>query len=481
MKKCMLIAIIAILLPIKAFAYDTEDIINKTASSLSETVGVGSEWLIIGAVGGGAENADKLAERYINAASEYLKENNGILHERRYTEYSRMVIALETIGENSRDFAGFNIAFPLGDYEKTVMQGLNGSIWALTALNSAECEAPKNSGAAIQATKSMYLENILSSQNDDGGWALTNGGESDIDITAMALCAIADYSAEENVSDAVEKALMYISEKQNENGGFYSWGNESSESAAQVLTALCALGISEKDSRFVKNGKTVFDNLMSYYDGNGGFYHTHNDEQTNIIATQQALCAVAAYKRYSEGKSFLYGGNQTGFFDIADIPEKSKIEYLAENGIISGKSKYSFDPDNFVTRAEFACIAVKALGISAEGADCFSDVSESDWYYPYIFAAYKAEIVSGVSETEFNPHGNITLEEAAAMICRAADFRGKYSEADNLVNIQNASEWAIKPLAFCAENGILQDGLKDAKKVISRAVTADMIYNLLQL
>lgn len=67
------------------------------------------------------------------------------------------------------------------------------------------------------------------------------------------------------VAKATEGALACMSKQQNAQGGYASWGNVNSESCVQMIVALCELGISLDDSRFVKNGNTLLDNLMTFY------------------------------------------------------------------------------------------------------------------------------------------------------------------------------------------------------------------------
>ncbi len=114
---------------------------------------------------------------------------------------------------------------------------------------------PYNADAQIHATREMYVEKIINSQLDDGGWSLLGSGESDVDVTAMALQALSNYTDNSEVSNCVNKAISFYRQVKNKNGGYSSWGTENSESCAQVIVALCELGISPLDERFEKNGK----------------------------------------------------------------------------------------------------------------------------------------------------------------------------------------------------------------------------------
>ena len=68
----------------------------------------------------------------------YLKENDGILSDHKYTEYSRVVLALKSIGAAPTDIGGYDVQKPLEDFDTVTAQGLNGAVFALLALN-ADC------------------------------------------------------------------------------------------------------------------------------------------------------------------------------------------------------------------------------------------------------------------------------------------------------------------------------------------------------
>ena len=97
-----------------------------------------------------------------------------------------------------------------------------------------------------------------------------------------------------------EKLIQVILDAQLNDGGFGSWGTINSESCAQVIVALTALGIDPTaDSRFVKNGLTVLDALASFYVTGGGFRHTAGGER-NGMATEQG------YYRFANAQTRLY-------------------------------------------------------------------------------------------------------------------------------------------------------------------------------
>ena len=160
-----------------------------------EVGSIGGEWAVIGLARSGYSVPADYYDEYYTRVEKYVKNCSGVLHERKYTEYSRVILALTAIGRDPSKVAGYNLLTPLGDFEKTIWQGLNGPIWALIALDSGNYDIPKNSAAKTQATRQLYIDEILNNQMKDGGWSLTGTGDSDVDITAMALQALAKYQA----------------------------------------------------------------------------------------------------------------------------------------------------------------------------------------------------------------------------------------------------------------------------------------------
>ena len=200
---------------------------------------------------------------------------------------------------------------------------MNGPIWALIALDSHDYEIPTNPNAAEQATREKLIAYILDKQLSDGGWALS-GQAADADITGMAVQALAPYyKTNAQVKTAVDKALVCMSEIQHDNGGYGSIDGVSTESAAQIIVALTALGIDpETDSRFVKNGISVVDALCLFAIDGGGFAHIPGDS-VNGMATEQGQYALVAYYRFKNGQTALYDMSdvQIGSTDSNEPPE----------------------------------------------------------------------------------------------------------------------------------------------------------------
>ena len=494
---------------------DIDQAVSSAATYIYKTVAdpivssVGGEWAVLGLARSNAHIDSKYFEKYHANVQSYVQSKDGILHSRKYTEYSRVVIALTAIGKNPEDVAGYNLVESLLDYDKTIWQGINGPVWALIALDCG------NYGT--MEIRERYIARILECEKANGGWALSDSQQNaEVDITAMALIALSRYKDRQDVREAIDRAINLLSDMQNESGGYLAYNKQASESTAQVLTALSALQISYKDARFVKNGKTLIDNIYSFRQKDGSFSHT---DKTNLMATEQCLYALVAAQRLEKGKTPLFDMrdvpkiSNTGvglfgkdadvkaseikfpgktFSDIAGHKNQTAIEKLAERGIINGMSENSFAPDRVVTRAEFAAITVRALGLPMVNKTYkFADVNDLDWYAQYVNATYSYGIINGVSETEFNPNGEITIEQASAMVERAAKLCGKENLLDGIAiknvlagftDYMTVSQWAKPSVAFCLENDILDKGEIEIKPLAAakRCQIAQMLYNMLK-
>jgi hypothetical protein len=231
-----------------------------------------------------------------------------------------VILALTAIGKDVTNVDGHNLLSGLNDMDYVCKQGINGPIWALLAFDSGNYPTP-----AGNVTRDSLIHVILEAQLADGGWALT-GSISDADITGMALQALARYyKTNADVTEAVDKAIAALSMMQAADGSFASVDGGSSESVAQVIAALSALGIdADTDTRFIKNGVSALDALCAFFVEDGGFKHIH-DGKLDGMATEQSYYALVAYFRMLEGKSALF--NMTDVVDMGgDQAEEEPVE-----------------------------------------------------------------------------------------------------------------------------------------------------------
>lgn len=304
---------------------------------------IGGEWMVLGLARSDRE-VPNVAE-YYQSVLDYVRQNideNQRLHKVKSTDNSRIILALTAIGRDVTDVDGHNLLLGLNDLDFVKKQGNNGPIWALLALDSGNYPVP-----AGNVTRQALIDELLSVQTSDGGWAIT-GDEADSDMTGMALQALAPYyKTDLKVQEAVDKAVARLSEMQNDDGGFSTFGGggkiATSESTSQVIVALTALGINpDTDERFVKNGYSAIDALLKYCVAGGGFKHVL-DSQIDGMATEQAYYALTAYYRFLSGKTSLYdmtdvidmGGDPVEFVEEATVPATtapSEVELVKSGG-----------------------------------------------------------------------------------------------------------------------------------------------------
>ncbi len=304
-----LLLLLAMLVSLAACGKE-ETPIEKTARYLQAQIpeptcaAVGGDWLVFGLARSGLKAPQKYFDTYYKNVEDYIVSVDGVLSRKKNTEYSRVILALTAIGKNPADAAGFNLLLPLGDFDETVRQGVNGAIFALLALDSGGYEIPEAPEAETQATRELYVGELLRREIPDGGWTLT-GGEPDVDITAMTLQALAKYRDWQDVEDAVQRGIAALSALQEPNGAYLSWDEENSESVCQVIVALTELGISLDDERFVKNGQTLPQVLERFACEDGSYRHSLNGG-SDEMATEQAFYALAAIHRAETGETTLY-------------------------------------------------------------------------------------------------------------------------------------------------------------------------------
>ncbi len=313
---------------------------------------------------------------YLDAMKAYIEktyaEQNGILNSAKATEWHRAVLAIMALGGDPTDFGTYN-GKPIdliadGSYNCVISggpgkQGINGWIFGLIAMDTGMFEVSEDA----PYSRENFITEILKLQLSDGvggntygGWVLSGayGAKSDIDITAMAIQALAPYyndstvytytntgSKEQRsvtVRQCVDEALDVLSSRMDRNGGFSSWGSTNVEGISQVLVALCSLGIDPAtDARFIaSSGKTLLDGLKQFRLPDGGFCHILGSEW-NSMANDQATYALVSYWRLENGMRALYDmrGNfteeQRSAIDaavaaIADLPDPFDENYKAK-------------------------------------------------------------------------------------------------------------------------------------------------------
>lgn len=294
--------------------------------SIGSTYG---EWAVLAEARGNV-SASVWYDKYLSNIAKSVASMNGKLDntstQTKHTEYSRVILALTSLGEDATKFTGYNgtvynLVEPLfeknGSTYRVSEQGNNGTAFALIALDSGNYY----DNATGTTARNAWIKSLCDAQINNGAWGIdADFPGSNVDMTAMVVQALAPYcSTNATVKAAVDKAVEWLSAEYQKTGDYGS-----SESAAQVIVALSALGIDAKtDSRFQHNGISVLSNFLSYADPNSkGFLHDKQPNSTvNQMASEQAAYTLVAYDRYVNGSKRLY--------DMSDVTKRENADAQA--------------------------------------------------------------------------------------------------------------------------------------------------------
>ena len=416
---------------------------------------------------------------YLVAMKAYVEKtyaaNGGSLHSVKATEWHRAAVTIAALGGDPTDFGVYNgksiNLIADGSYNSFLRegpgtQGLNGWIWGLIALDTGACTVP----ADAKYPRERFITEILRMQltdgvagNEYGGWVLGGyGAKSDVDMTAMAIQALAPYYNEDTVytytnensgievsktvRQCVDEALEVLGAMQNENGGFTSWNTDNAESVSQVIVALCALGIDPaKDARFLTGGgKTLLDGLMRFLLPTGGFCHVENGGW-NSMANDQATYALVSYWRFENGMRALYDmrSAMTESDRDAVAAANTALSTLPEIGTAGYKAglKTALDAFRAVNAPERRYVrgyAALAAAIASVGGEAALD---TDAPYPVSVAVTKLPDKTVYVEGEiFDPAGlEVTVTYSNGNTVPATDYRlslsGKLTLTDTTVTV----------------------------------------------
>lgn len=332
-----------------------------------------SIWNVIGLKRSGLYVPESYINLFYSNVIAYCESKDWQITRAKYSDYSKLILALTAIGVDARNVMGHNLLAYLSDYENVSRQGNNGTIWALIALKSNPAyEIPEDPSAVQQNSEELLVKKVVGMQCQDGGWTLM-GTTGDSDMTGMAMQALASYynkDGYEDVTAAIDKGLAWIEKNQLSSGGFGTMNTETSESVAQIITALCGVGIDcGEDARFIKNGKWPMTGLFQYYMPEGGFMHVAADAGNNgggaggIIdgmATEQGLYATVAYRRFLDGETFLY--------DMSDVAisagTKPVVSPTIDTGSNSGGNSSSTTAKKTETKPAASKVKVIKVGLN---------------------------------------------------------------------------------------------------------------------
>lgn len=329
------------------FLSDEDELLKSAGTSASDWLAFG-----IGRHGAEADYAAYLAVLENNVSERYLSKEK--LSDTKATEWHRIALTVLALGGDptafgkDKDGKAINLiadgVYNRGQVTDLGEQGVNGLTWGLLTLDALDYQVPED---AFERREEI-IARILALQLEDGGFSL-KFPPSDIDLTAMAIQALAPYYNSEKtysytrvadqkkrkvrVREVIDEALDLLSKRQTASGGFESFELENTESLVQVIVALTALNIDVlEDERFIKNNQTLIDALSRYKQADGGFIHsaTYDEEnpsakpdESNKMASEQALYGFASLMRFENKLRRLYD-----FRPEASDELKSEIESL---------------------------------------------------------------------------------------------------------------------------------------------------------
>jgi hypothetical protein len=185
--------------------------------------------------------------------------------------------------------------------------------------------------------------------------------------------------------------------------------------------------------------------------------------------------------------------NPIAFSDMKNHWAKASVNNMGARMVVNGVGSGNYEPDRNMTRAEFAAVMVRALGLEPEkGASGFSDIASTEWYCGYVKTAAAYGIIKGYSDTVFGPNDTITREQAMTMIARAMKITGLNgnlieSETSKLIGAyadgKTISDYADDSIATCLKTGVVSgrgNNTLAPKAHVTRAEVAAMIERLLQ-
>ncbi|ASA24940.1 hypothetical protein B9T62_31805 [Paenibacillus donghaensis] len=345
---------------------------------------------------------------------------------------------------------------------------------------------------SVLATAALNAPNtVISLQTNDGEYSLPLNV---IDFTAIAQSlgtANADASIQVNISAATADLNAKI------------------QASALNITASQLGSAIEFSVIAAGNGKTIELNHFgsTYVERSMVLANPVDETHATVVlydpSTGQFSFVPAVFEKQADGSTkvtFKRNGNSIytvlssnkSFNDLSKHWAKGDIELLASKLVVKGATDSSFAPDSHITRAEFAALLVRSLGITTDAVPtAFTDVKSTDWYAGAIGAAVQSKLVEGVSGNSFKPNDTITREQMAVMISRAITTVGKARDSIGnqnqlLAQFQDKasiSSWAQGPVAQAIEAKIIT-GMTPEKFIpsakASRAQAVVMLSRFMQ-
>ena len=320
----------------------------------------GDEWLIYALLRNGVEISTDVQDAYYQSAAAEVKKWNA---DQKPTDIERVALALTAMGKDITDVDGTDLVSMICNSEK-LSDGSNELIYALMALDAANAAIP----ADAKWSRNTIIEAMLGFQNENGGFGLNGKDSTSVDMTAMALQALAPYQERTEVKEAIDRAVSCLKEEMRDDFGYGT-----SESTAQVLLALSCLGIDPTSAEvgFGTPNFNMITNLMKYRQNDGGFSHLSNLTKSQEMSTVQVLQALDAYKKGTNTYWLINGENQSVAVtilgdEVHDSDKDGKIHAFVKNNLQVWAAQSEYRVPKNATAMEALDVALAANKMTSE-------------------------------------------------------------------------------------------------------------------
>lgn len=363
------------------------------------------------------------------------------------TDFQRTIIGVTAVGKDPTNFGGKDLVatvkgtmLPNGHFADSVEDRkskrpvgnmlVNAHTFGVISLHTAGQVIPN---------REKCLAWLLDKQHLDGGYtwdvksfvdpADAEFIESGVDMTAAALMTMAILGLDRD-SDPVKESLVFLKSKQNEQGGFNSWGADNPESCAWVIQALTLLGIDPMGEEWTtEEGYNPVTCLLRFQLDKGSFTHVLNEKDDlaiydNGMSTEQGLYGLAAayynksvYELQHEKYRPIVAAKL--FKDVTpSTPYYKAIMDAVYDYDMKGYNDGRFKPDQAIVNVKFYDALVKGFNLEYKTFEdvkdkqytYYGDLSESQWGWTSIDFLLDAGLLDG--QASFRSADPITKNQA---------------------------------------------------------------------
>ncbi len=155
------------------------------------------------------------------------------------------------------------------------------------------------------------------------------------------------------------------------------------------------------------------------------------------------------------------------------------VIYVIDKGIMKGTGDNEFSPNMDTTRAMVVTMLYRLDANEPKNLENkFSDVEKGSWYADPVNWAANEKIVNGMGDGSFKPNDKLTREQLVTVMYRYAEYKkydvSKLNELKEYKDVNKVSKWAMKPMQWAVENGIISGMTKDTLAPQEGATRAQM-------